>query len=73
MQTHFFLYLTLELLEVGEYFTLPIHWKDPLVVRIIIDKGDVISASSDCPRLSHFLYIQVDYIKEAFRYKAFLW
>ena len=42
MPTRFFLHMALELLEVGEYFTLPLHREDPRVVGVVVNEGDVI-------------------------------
>ena len=69
----FFFDLALELLEVGEQFTALLHWEDQCVARVVVDVGDVITASSNRRLLSWFPYIQVYYLEEAFAYVALLW
>ena len=65
--------LALELLEVGEHFTLLLHREDLSVARVVVDEGYVISGSADRQHLSRSPYIRVDCVKEAFTYLALLW
>ena len=73
MPTDFFFDLGLELLEVGEHFALLLHRKDPCVVGVVVDEGDVVPTSSDGWYLSWSPYIRVDHVEEAFAYMDLLW
>ena len=66
MPTRFFIHLDLELLEVGEHFSLLLHREDPCVAGVVVDEGDVVLTSSDGRRLSWSLYVRVDHVEEAF-------
>ena len=72
MLTNFFFDSSLELLEVGEDFSLLLHREDPCIVRVVINEGDVVAASANRRCLSRFLYVVVDYVEEALAYRVFL-
>ena len=73
MSSRFFLHLALELLEVGEHFSLLLYQEDPRVAGVVVDEGNVVAAPSNRRRLSRFPYIRVYDVKEAFAYIALLW
>ena len=72
MSTGFFSDLALQLLEVGQHFALLLHREDPHVARVVVDEGDIVSASADLRCLSWSPYIQMYDIEKAFAYVALL-
>ena len=63
MSTSGFFDFALEFLEVFEHFTLMPHRVDPGVPREVVDEEHIISASTECCRLSWSPYVGMDYIE----------
>ena len=63
MPTSRLFYFAFEFLEVSEHFALFPHRVDPGVPGVVVDEEHVISASTECSRLSWSPYVGMNYVK----------